>query len=267
MGSRWRQYAAASVEPAPSTPLADVREEGLRLARGALERGLPLRLVGGVAVWARCPSAQLGPLARSYGDVDVVIASGGRHNVTAYLAEMGYVPDKLFNALHGAQRLNFMDPVHTRPLDVLIDRMQMAHTIDLRRRLGADELTVPLADLLLTKLQVVALNDKDVKDIVALLADHPLGGAQEPDAVDTARLAEVLGADWGFEHTVRLNLAKLPALMEGRTLPADLSARVLERAEGIVAVLDRSKKTLAWRARAAVGEHVRWYEEPEEVRH
>lgn len=252
---------------APTTPLDDVREEGLRLARGAQSLGLPLRLLGGVAVWARCPSAQLPALSRTYGDVDVIILSSGRHQVTAYLQEMGYVPDKLFNALHGAQRLNFMDPDRSRPLDVLIDKFTMCHTIDFRRRLTHDELTIPLADLLLTKLQVVELNDKDVKDLVALLLDHPLGTSSDLEAIDTGRLADVLGSDWGFEHTIRLNLAKLPSLMEGRTLPEAVVGTVAKRIDGIVSVLDGTKKTLRWKARAAVGERVRWYELPEDVRH
>lgn len=248
-------------------PLDDVREEGLRLAKGAQALGLPLRLMGGVAVWVRCPSANLPALARTYGDVDVIILSGGRQTVTAYLERMGYVPDKLFNAIHGAQRLNFMDPERARPLDVLIDRLVMCHTIDFRHRLTLDALTIPLADLLLTKLQVVQLNDKDVKDLIVLLADHPLGSADDREAIDTGRLASVLGSDWGFEHTVRLNLAKLPQLMAGQTLPETAVATVTERIDGIVSVLDREKKTLGWKARAAVGERVRWYELPEDVRH
>lgn len=257
------------MDAAPTVPLDDVREEGLRLAQGAADLGLSLRLLGGVAVWVRCPSANLPALARTYGDVDVIILSAGRNKVTSYLERMGYVPDKLFNAIHGAQRLNFVDPARARPLDVLINRFVMCHTIDFRDRLTVDSLTIPVADLLLTKLQVVELNEKDVKDLVVLLHDHPLGGGVTGDreAIDTSRLASVLGSDWGFEHTVRLNLAKLPELMAGRTLPDGMAATVTERIDGIVSVLDRGRKSLGWKARAAVGERVRWYELPEDVRH
>src|SRR5438067_1688580 len=57
--------------PAPGT-LDDVREEGLRLAEAAEAARVPLRLMGGVAVWARCPSVRLPALARVPGDVDLI---------------------------------------------------------------------------------------------------------------------------------------------------------------------------------------------------
>jgi hypothetical protein len=57
-----------------------------------------------------------------------------------------------------------------------------AHTIDLRDRFELDDATLPLADLLLTKLQIVQLNEKDVLDILALLADHELDPSENPEA-------------------------------------------------------------------------------------
>src|SRR3954451_16641319 len=81
----------------------------------------------------------------------------------------------MFNALHGATRLNFHDAARDRPLDVLLDRFTMAHALDLRDRFTPGALTLPLAELLLTKLQVVSINAKDLRDIAALLLDHELG--------------------------------------------------------------------------------------------
>ena len=145
-----------------------------------------MRLLGGVAVWARCPSARRPELAREYGDVDIVTPGRSAREVGRFLESLGYEPDKLFNALHGAQRMNFMDAGHDRPLDVLVDRFVMCHALDLRDRLAVEELTIPLADLLLTKLQVVKINEKDLLDLLALLADHaPDHGG---DAIDLRRV-------------------------------------------------------------------------------
>jgi hypothetical protein len=93
--------------------------------------------------------------------------------------------------------------VRARPVDVLLDRFVMAHELDLRKSLEPGELTLPLADLLLTKLQVVNLNRKDVVDLLALLLDH----AFEPGEIELARILEVTRSDWGFEHTIDRNLA------------------------------------------------------------
>ena len=264
--------------PDQLAPLSDVREEGLRLVQAAAVRGLAVRLIGGVAVWARCPSANVPPLRRDYGDVDVIGLRRESRDLRQFLEVMGYQPDKLFNAIHGAQRLNFADAISGRPLDVLLDKFAMCHSLDLRDRLAVDPVTIPLADLLLTKLQIVRINDKDLLDLTALLADHrPEGRLDGPlrdrlhgddhDAIDLGRLISVLGKDWGFEHTARINLGKLRESVAGRQLPTDLAATVEERIAGLLSVLDKSRKTVAWQLRAQVGERVRWYEEPEEARH
>lgn len=255
-----------SQAPERLAPLADVREEGLRLVQAAVRRGLAVRLIGGVAVWARCPSAMLPALRRDYGDVDVVGLARESKALTRFFAEMGYRPDKLFNAIHGAQRLNFTDPDTGRPLDVLLDRFSMCHAIDLRDRLAVDPVTIPLADLLLTKLQVVRMNDKDLLDLTAILADHGVD-ERDHDSIDLGRVTAVLGKDWGFEHTVRLNLDRLRESVTGRDLPARTAATIDDRIAGLISALDKGRKSVVWQLRARIGERVNWYEEPEDVRH
>jgi hypothetical protein len=252
--------------PDQLAPLSDVRQEGLRLVQAATDRGIPVRLIGGVAVWARCPSAKMPPLQRDYGDVDIISLRKVSRELVRFAESMGYQPDKLFNALHGAQRLNFTDASTGRPLDVLLDRFAMCHTIDLRDRLSIDAVTIPLSDLLLTKLQVVRINRKDLLDLTALLADHPLDG-READSIDLDRLTALLGKDWGFEHTARLSLAALRTSVAEFGLPEAVSRTVDERIAGILTALDKGAKSLGWHLRARVGERIQWYELPEDVRH
>ena len=255
-----------SQAPDRLAPLADVREEGLRIVQAAHERGLLVRLIGGVAVWARCPSALLPELRREYGDVDLIGHARQSRDLTRFLESIGYQPDKLFNAIHGAQRLNFADAATGRPLDVLLDKFVMSHALELRDRLPVDQLTIPLADLLLTKLQVVEINDKDMVDLAAMLADHAPGTGTDHENIDLGRFIDVLDRDWGFEHTVRLNLAKLREFVAGRELPEQLSTRIDERVGALLSALDSGRKTVGWRLRGQVGERVRWYELPEEGR-
>jgi hypothetical protein len=113
---------------------------------------------------------------------------------------------------------------------------------------------------------VVRINHKDLVDLTALLADHPLGG-REAGSIDLDRLTALLGKDWGFEHTVRLNLAKLRPSVAGFGLPEAVSRIVDERIAGILTALDNGAKSLGWHLRARVGERVQWYELPEDVRH
>jgi hypothetical protein len=242
--------------------LDSVAKEGVRLATDAREAGLGLRLLGGVAVWCHCPSARTPPLARRYGDADFI--GGGREGkkISAFMEEHGYEADRMFNALHGASRLNFHDPARDRPVDVLLDRFVMAHELDLRDSVSADGLTIALADLLMTKLQVVSINEKDVRDLTALLVDHRFAG----DDIDLTRILDVTRNDWGLEHTMHGSLATLGQMIGGFGLAPEQVQAVSERIAELSAALTGAPKGTKWKMRARVGERVKWYEEPEEAR-
>jgi hypothetical protein len=248
-----------------STRIADdICAEGTRLARGLREANLPARLVGGVAVWLRSPSVREDPLKRNYGDLDLAAASSARSSLTKFLEQEGYTPDKRFNALHGASRLIFVDGARSRRIDVILDRFSMCHTIDLRGRMAGDEDTIPLADLLLTKLQIFELNEKDLRDILALLADHAIGPA--PDEIDPKRIADLTRGDWGLEHTVRRTLDQVRERAGWPGLDSQTVHVIRTRVDEITHVLDTTPKSARWKMRDRVGERIRWYELPEEVR-
>jgi hypothetical protein len=168
----------------------------------------------------------------------------------------------MFNALHGASRLNFHDPVRERPLDVLLDRFVMAHELDLRDSASADGPTIELADLLMTKLQVVSINEKDIRDLLALLLDHDLA----PDAIRLERILKATKNDWGLEHTIHRSLSRLQEMVNGFGLAADQQRTVIARIAQLGDSLAGAPKGAKWKLRARVGERVRWYEEPEEAR-
>jgi hypothetical protein len=222
-----------------------------------------LRLIGGTAVWFQCLSARRPPLARPYGDIDFISVSKNNRELTHFFETRGYEADKLFNALHGAQRLNFTDSLRGRAVDVLLDRFVMCHTLELRERLALDATTIPVTDLLLTKAQVIQLNEKDIKDILALLVDHEVDG---DGGIDLARLGEVTGRDWGFEHTIRKTFSEVRETAGSFGLAPGQTAAIEANVTAITAALDTAPKTQKWRIRARVGERLRWYAEPEEAR-
>ena len=103
-----------------------------------------------------------------------------------------------FNALHGRHRMFFCDAESGREADVFLDRFAMCHTYDFRKRLELASPTLPVADLLLFKLQVIETNEKDYQDTVALLADQPL----TPEGLDPGWIARFLATGWGWWRTV-----------------------------------------------------------------
>lgn len=247
---------------------ADIRDEATRLTAAAKGAGLGLRLMGGLAVWAVSPSVRVPPFARDYGDLDFAVRGRDGRAVSPFLVGEGYVAERMFNSIHGAQRLNFGHPEGLWTIDVIIDALRMSHVIDLRGRLEPGPPTLDLADLLLTKLQVWEINAKDLADITCLLADRPLSesGPSEGEAIDLARILALTGADWGICHTLERNLREVATFARERR-PTGVAFDPVVQAEALLAAIAAGRKSVGWRVRARIGERVRWYEVPEEVRH
>jgi hypothetical protein len=252
--------ADAGTSASPDDPLP----EAMALAEGAATAGLGLKLLGGLAVRVLCPDFP--PRLRRDQDIDFACLSKERKKVAAYLADSGCQPDRMFNSLNGDRQMYFVAP-SGRPVDVMVDRLTMCHTLDLRPSFGRQRLTVDAIDVLLSKLQIVELNEKDARDIIYMLSALPLGG--EGVSLDTDRYGKLLGADWGWWRTVTGNLAKLPGLITAKPelVPAGAAFDPLEQIQRLSQLADDAPKTVKWRLRSNVGDRVRWYELPEEVAH
>jgi hypothetical protein len=177
------------------------------------------------------------------------------------LVRLGYGPDTQFNTLHGSSRLFFWDESNDRQVDVFLDAFEMCHRLDFSHRLQVPGDTLPLADLLLTKLQVVETNEKDLKDIAAILVDHPF--TEDDTGINLSYLAELVAKDWGLWKTVTIvaERAVRYAMVNGE--PGH-QRRIQGQVEDLVERCAREPKSRSWRLRDKVGERVRWYELPEE---
>jgi hypothetical protein len=241
---------------------ADVVSEGQRLLARAAEADVPLRLLGGVAIRLRAPGELLPAFRRTYADLDFVTAKRGAGRAAELFRNEGYEPHVAFNALHGKERLLFFDVDHDRQVDIFVGAFAMSHKIPLDARLEVDPVSIPLAELLLTKLQIAQLNEKDIRDALALLEGHPVGDA-DGETVNAGRIAALCGADWGLWRTITGNLDTCCALAPGYDVPnrAEVEARLQE----LLRRIEAEPKTRSWKLRARLGERKRWYELPDEV--
>jgi hypothetical protein len=240
-------------------------EAGRALVATAAAAAIPVRLLGGVAIWIRSCDAARAALGRDYPDIDVVAHKRQSRDLRRVLESSGLLPERVFNATHGARRLLYHSPNDSWHVDVFLDIFEMSHTLDLGSRLEIEPETLPAADLLLTKLQIAKINRKDLSDVAMLLWNHEPAAGDGPGLVSLTRLAKVCGDDWGLYTTVTENLSRAaPLLTELPVSEAD-RARVAGRIEAIGRALEAAPKTMGWRMRAKVGRRVRWYEVPEEV--
>ena len=248
---------------APRPGWAAVDREAVALVSEAAARGQVLRLVGSTGIRLHCQpaAAALDRLGRPAKDIDVVCRHEDRKGLRRLLEERGWEVDRdLLVAMEG-RRYSFRHPASGLELDVFVDRLEFCHTIELRDRLGARELTLPVEDLLLQKLQIIRQTVTDRMDAAALLATHPVGESGDPgEAIDPAYVAGLLARDWGFHHTATANLAGL------RDGPAanGTGATVATRIDALLAASRDAPKSVRWRARARVGERMQWWQDVDE---
>jgi Uncharacterised nucleotidyltransferase len=241
---------------------ADVVAEARRILARAEAEQVPLRLLGGVAIKLRAPGELPSAFARSYADLDFVTTKKAVGRTTDLLRSEGYVPHTAFNALHGGERLLFFDDDNGRQVDVFVGAFSMCHKIPLDARIEVDPTSIPLAELLLTKLQVIELNEKDIRDTLALLHDHPIG-EEDGHVLNGGRVAALCAADWGLWRTITGNLVSCRAFADTYEVPE--RSLLDERIDGLLERIEGEPKSRAWRLRAKIGDRKRWYELPEEV--
>ena len=251
---------------AAPTAADDPLPEALTLARGAADAGLGLKLLGGLAVRVLCP--EFPPRLRRDQDIDFACLSKERKKVAAHLESHGCLADRRFNNLNGDRQMYFNAP-SGRPIDVMVDKLSMCHTLDLRPSFGSASPTLDPADLLLSKLQIFELNAKDAHDIIHLLSGVRVGPDGTRPFIDTDRFGSVLAGDWGWWRTVTGSLNKLPGLLSEQPGLAPPNPRfdALTQAKQLLDVAETVPKGLKWKTRAKVGDRVKWYELPEEVDH
>jgi hypothetical protein len=246
--------------------LANLEDEMHRLISEAQKENIFLRVLGGLAIKVHSPHANHRSLERKYPDIDFVTDKNSAKKLLDFLPEMGYTPNKTFNTLSGDRRQLWYDEDHGRQIDVFIGDFTMCHTLPLADRLHIEPLTLPLAELFLSKAQIVELNRKDILDLLTLLLDHEVGSGDD-ETINADFIAELCAKEWGLYTTVSMTIQKLHTFLDEGDINLDeAEAQVIKRRlVKLQKTLDEAPKTLAWKMRAKVGTRVRWYEEVEEV--
>jgi hypothetical protein len=247
--------------------LPNVEDEMQRIVSEAQKEGIFLRLLGGLAFKVHCPHAAHRALERAYPDIDFITDKASAKKLTDFLPALGYTPNKTFNTLSGDRRQLYYDEVHGRQIDIFIGDFEMCHKLPLSNRLHVEPLTIPLAELFLSKAQVVQLNRKDALDLLALLLDHQAADGDQ-ETINVAVIADICAKDWGLYTTISMTMQKLKDMLgQGSVELDEAQARTIdERLKVVQEAMDVAPKTMAWKMRARVGTRVRWYEEVEEVR-
>jgi hypothetical protein len=247
------------------TILPDIQIEMNRLVAAANGKSILMRVLGGVAIKIH-HKADHPVFAREYSDLDFVVSGKQRREFETFMPQMGYSPHKQFNLLNGNERQIYYHNETEMKIDIFVDTFSMCHKIPLEGRLNIHPVTIPLAELLLTKVQIAELNRKDALDIASLLLFAETG-SDDKEKINLKRIAQLCGADWGLYKTTSLNLKRVEEVVSEDKLNLTEAERavILKRMSDIYKTFEAMPKSLAWQMRDKVGTRVRWYEEVEEV--
>jgi hypothetical protein len=248
---------------------ARMKEEGPRLVKEGTKRGLHIRLLGAIAFQHHCPKYNYltAKLHRRLSDVDFAGYNSERKVIDKMMREFGYVDQPMVSALFGHQRMIWDNQSNGLHVDIFFDKLEMNHDIPFAGRLQLEEMTIPLADMLLEKMQIVHINEKDIVDTIMLLREHTIGNTAAPETIDAGYLAKLLSNDWGFYYTVTTNLKNVESRLSGYSeLTDEDRGDVSKKIHELLSILDKQPKSLAWKLRARVGPKTKWYKDVEDVR-
>jgi len=260
----------SEVSDLPSSPAdieSDFRAEARRIVDAANREGILLRLMGALAFNLHCPGFGhiQNMLGRTFTDID--FASYRRYvpRIRSLFPRLGYEEDAMVTNLYGNRRLVFNDTKNSRHCDIFLDKLEFCHDIDFVNRLELDTPTVPLAELLLEKMQIVKLNEKDVIDTVMLLREHQLGDT-DSETINASHIARLTARDWGLWKTVTSNLNRVRQLVyEMEKLLDDDKKDVRNKIDVLLSRIEDEPKTGGWKMRARIGEKRKWYRDVEEL--
>lgn len=267
-----------------NNPLSDsfFMEEAMKILSEARKTNIVLRVIGALAIKLHSLKHEdlytklkrLGENNPTFTDIDFVAYSKQRRELVKLFDKMGYVPNMYIMAFYGSKRLLYYHPQRYCHIDIFLDKLEFSHDIFFgnepgKGRLEIEELTISLADLVLEKVQIHKINEKDIKDLIILFHAHNLAETDEPEAINIKYIAKILADDWGFWFDATENLKKVLVYAKKYHEEGLITATVLEdvnhKISQLLATIDQEPKTKAWEKRAKIGTNKKWYRDVEEL--
>jgi hypothetical protein len=246
----------------------DLFENELKRILAASERvNVKLRVIGSLAFQMHCPKYGYlqAAMGRAYTDIDFAGYKKETKEIKDLMFSLGYEEDREVFIVSEGSRSIFHSTNSSLHVDVFYDKLDFCHLISWNGRLEVDMPTIPLAEMVLEKMQIVKINEKDIIDTIMLLLEHPLGNTDQ-ETINIARIAQLCAKDWGLWRTTTMNLEKVSALAQGyQVLEPPQKNHVASQVKNALETIEAEPKAVAWRIRARVGDRVKWYKEVDEV--
>jgi len=244
-----------------------MKAEGQRIVAEGSKRGLHLRVLGAISFQFQCPkySFLAEKLNRVLTDIDFAAYYDEFEGIVKMMRELDYADEPMVTALWGEKRTIWDHKNNGVHVDIFFNGLEMNHDVPFKGRLDLDPLTISLADMLLEKMQIVHINEKDIIDSIMLLREHEVGGP-EFGVIDGEYITKLMSGDWGFYYTFTTNLAKVKESMSKYDVLTKEDRDIVSgRIDKLLQMIEKKSKSMGWKMRAKVGTKSKWYRDVEEV--
>jgi hypothetical protein len=245
----------------PETIILQASRESTRILDEARRRNTVLRLVGGLAIHIHCTEHSF--CDRRYGDIDFVGLKTQYKSIVEVMKEVGYMENSNMTMSTGGSRLLFERPGTTDHIDVFLDHIDIEHEVNLKDRLDIEKETISISDLLLVKLTITRLNEKDIRDIITMMKDIRIGHDDSVGTINITYIAELCAKSWGLHHDVMASLRRTLDFLPRFALSESIDSEVADRLEALENEILKVPKSFRWRLRALIGERFPWRREIE----
>ena len=238
-------------------------DKAKRIVTDLNEWKIPIRIIGALAFYHQCPVHRelYDRMARIPTDIDFIAYSKNRGELTKYLESKAYEGMQRLNVLYGMRRQIFKHTETGLYIDIFYDTLDMCHKVEFRNRLHFDPLTVSLTDLVLEKMQIVQINEKDIKDCILLFLEHDVS-EQDESKIHLDYISDVLSKDWGYYYTVTTNLKKIKDFLGAYDwIPSDEENKVADRIDRLLQSIECKPKSSKWKLREKIGTKRQWYQD------
>jgi hypothetical protein len=238
--------------------------EGKRIVEAAQQAGVIMRVMGPLALHYYFPDmvdlyAKLERLGERYfTDIDYAAYGKSAGKMKGFMEGIGYECD-LGTLMSSGKTRHIYYGGAVPMIDVFFDKLDYCHEVNYKDRLELDDYCVTLADIMLQKLQIWEINDKDLKDIEYLFVTAEIG-EDDHKKMNQTYVAQRLADDWGFWYTATTNLGRVKEHADTvAALSPEQKAKVKQVADQMLARIESEPKTKGWNKRAKKGASKIWY--------
>src|SRR5919106_6537905 len=125
------------------------------ILKSSEEAGILLRVIGSLAFQMHCPRFGYlqAAMGRAYTDIDFAAYGKQSKQIQEVLTSLGYTENREVFITSEGERAIYDQPGAGLHVDVFYEKLDFCHIISWKDRLEVDSPTIPLAELLLEKMQ------------------------------------------------------------------------------------------------------------------